>query len=121
MLAATIVYALVVLQPWEYRYRLEYHINNGLQLSGELKRSYHSATYGGTPIEIKPLYPSDFNPNADDYILNLPDPSVKLPMLPGWDYDKKTKRFFRTNLSRKDIQERARIEGYEDSVNGLLQ
>ena len=33
----------------------------------------------------------------------------------------KVKRFSRTNLSRGDVQEKARIKGYEDTVGNLLQ
>lgn len=33
----------------------------------------------------------------------------------------KAKRFTRTNISRGDVQEKARIKGYEDTVGNLLQ
>lgn len=107
MLAATVVYSLAILQPWESYLR---------------EKAFNARISARNPIgAYVSVFPPSLNPNTDKEILNSPDPAKYLPKLPGWDYDKETKRFFRTNTSRKDIQEKAKVESYEDSVNSLLQ
>lgn len=139
MLTATIVYTLIVLQPWSggflfnkdshgawYLNRLESF--SGIEIVEYDTRQCESVTIFSMKFSERHIPPAmftyddlppDYDPNSR--FAECPNPAKFLPHLPGWDYDKNTKRFFHTSLSRKGVQERARIEGYEDSVNSLLQ
>lgn len=125
MLAATIVYALVVLQPWSYGYSF-YNIYGGWKCYREtsflgLYIGEYDRNYCGFLRILSIMKFSEKHIRRDrmfppDYVL-----TTRLKKMCSSNDIDKTKHLPRTNLSRGDVQEMGRIKGYEDTVGNLLQ